>query len=158
MLEWLIVISLILFGLGLIIVEVIFVPGTTIVGIGGFLFAAFGVYQSFEYFGRPTGMTVMGVSVFVTVVAFMVSIRSGVWRRFALKKSIDSKVNEGLSSHLSVGDAGITVSALRPIGKAEIKEKVYEVTTIGNYLKTGEKIRIIRINLNKIYVEPITNK
>ena len=38
MIEWMTVISLILFGLALLVAEIIFVPGTTLVGLFGFVF------------------------------------------------------------------------------------------------------------------------
>jgi hypothetical protein len=42
------------------------------------------------------------------------------------------------------------------MGKGDFKDKIYEVTTLGNYLTTGTIIRIISIKNNKIIVEPIT--
>ncbi|MFT6941450.1 MAG: membrane-bound ClpP family serine protease, partial [Cyclobacteriaceae bacterium] len=52
--DWIIVISLIVFGLGLIIVEVIFVPGTTVVGIAGLIIGTYGVYEAYSSFGTTT--------------------------------------------------------------------------------------------------------
>ncbi len=155
MIEWITVIGLILFGLGLVIIEIIFIPGTTLVGLGGLAFAGFGIYLSYQYFGNATGTAVLISFAGISLVSFVVSFRSGVWKRFALKKAIRSKVNEGLSLGLQVGEKGKALSALRPIGKAEFRESVYEVSTIGNYVDVGQAVAIIRIDLNKIFVEPI---
>jgi len=156
MVEWLAVILLIFFGLGFIIAEIIFVPGTTLLGLFGLIFTIIGIIISYITFGAGVGTIVLIVSVLVGVGALVYSLKSGVWEKFALKGSINSKVNEGEKEDLQVGEEGITISSLRPIGKGEFKEKVYEVTTLGNYLTTGTNIRIVSIKNNKIIVEPIS--
>jgi membrane-bound ClpP family serine protease len=155
MIEWITVVSLILFGLFLIVAEIIFVPGTTLVGIAGFIFLLTGIGFSFSYFGSETGWTTLGVSSVASGLILYYSFKANVWRRFSLKSSIKSKVNEGELDSLAVGAEGQTVSALRPIGKAEIKNKMYEVKTLGEYLDSGSRIRIIKIESNQIIVEPI---
>jgi len=48
------------------------------------------------------------------------------------------------------------MSALRPSGKAELKDKTFEVRTQGAYVDSGTRIRIIKILSNQIIVEPIS--
>jgi len=153
--EWITVISLILFGLFLIIAEIIFVPGTTLVGILGFIFLLLGVGLSFNYFGSETGWTIVGVSAVVSGLIVYYSFKANIWGRFSLKSSIKSKVNEGEVDLLTVGTEGLTVSALRPVGKATLGEKMYEVKTLGEYLDSGSRVRVIKIIMNQIIVEPI---
>jgi len=155
MTEWSIVISLILLGLVLIIIEIIFVPGTTFVGLVGFVFLVIGIILSFRYFGSETGWTIVGGSAAVSGALFYYSFKADVWGRFALKSSMQGKVNEGELDQLSPGQEGITVSALRPVGKAELLNKLFEVKTLGEYVDSGTKIRIIKILSNQIIVEPI---
>ncbi len=155
MIEWITVVSLILFGLFLIVAEIIFVPGTTLVGVVGFIFLFTGIGFSFSYFGSETGWTTLGVSSVASGLILYYSFKTNVWNRFSLNSSIKSKVNEGELDSLTVGAEGQTVSALRPIGKAEIEKKMYEVKTLGEYLDSGSKIRIIKIESNQIIVEPI---
>jgi membrane-bound ClpP family serine protease len=153
--EWITVISLILFGLFLIIAEIIFVPGTTLVGILGFIFLMLGVGLSFSYFGSETGWTIVGISAVVSGLIVYYSFKANIWGRFSLKSSIQSKVNEGDLDSLIVGTEGIAVSALRPVGKATLGEKMYEVKTLGEYLDSGSRVRVIKIIMNQIIVEPI---
>ena len=157
MMEWLFVIGLVLFGLGLIIVEIIFIPGTTFVGIVGLIFSGFGIYLSYDYFGSSIGTTVLIATGIISLTLFVISIRSGVWSKFALKGTIKSKVNEGVALQLAEEEQGITVSALRPIGKAEFNNRIYEVKTSGNFLEAGEKVKITKIQINKIFVEQVNN-
>ena len=154
--EWITVISLILFGLALIVAEIIFVPGTTLVGVLGFVSLIAGVGLSFHYFGRSIGWVATGGAAVGSALVFFYSFKANVWGRFALKSSIHSKVNEGELDGLAPGQEGIALSALRPVGKAEVAGRTYEVKTMGGYVTTGTKIRIIQILSNQIIVEPTT--
>lgn len=153
--EWLIVISLIVFGLALVVAEIIFIPGTTIVGILGFAFLVFGTGLSFRYFGSETGWIMVGCTAVAAGVVLYYSFSAKMWHKFSLKTAIHSKVNEGELDQLTVGIEGQTTSTLRPVGKAEINNKTYEVKTSGEYVETGKRIRIIKIFSNQIFVEPL---
>ncbi len=154
--EWLIVVSLIVFGLILLVAEIIFVPGTTVVGVFGFAFMIVGIGLSFRYFGTTGGWSTFGGAAVLSAVVIFYSFKANVWERFALKASNKSKVNEDELNVLSLGQEGVTLSALRPIGKAEVAGKTYEAKTMGGYLNTGTRIRIIQILSNQILVEPIS--
>jgi membrane-bound ClpP family serine protease len=153
--EWATVISLITIGLLLIVVEVIFIPGTTVVGIAGFLFLVVGVAFSFHYFGREIGWSVFGGSTVLSGILFYFAFRTNVWSRFALKSSMTSKVNEGELEQFEQGQEGVAVSTLRPMGKAEINNRIVEVATLGDYVESGTRIKIIKVSSNQIIVEPI---
>ncbi len=155
MVEWLTVLSLLVFGLALIIAEIIFVPGTTVVGIIGFVFLVLGTGLSFFYFGRTAGWMTTGGTGVASAVLLYYAFKANVWGHFSLKSTNTGKVNEGELEALTVGAEGVALSALRPIGKAEFGEKTYEVKTLGNYVETGKKIRITQIRSNQIIVEPL---
>jgi membrane-bound ClpP family serine protease len=155
MVMWIIIISLLTIGLGLILVEVIFIPGTTIVGILGLVFSAVGVYAGYSHFGTEVGHCMLAGTWLVAIASFIYSFRTGAWERFSLKSAIDSRVNEGVTATLSVGDEGILTSTLRPFGKAEFNHVVYEVKALMGYLEQGQRVKIIHIENNQIVVEPI---
>ncbi|MDH5398738.1 MAG: hypothetical protein OEX02_11355 [Cyclobacteriaceae bacterium] len=155
MIEWITVISLIVLGIGLVVVEIIFVPGTTIVGVMGFAVLSGGIYLGFDYFGNTTGWGVLVGALILALIVIIGAFRSRAWERFSLKTSIKGKVNEGYSHSLKEGQEGVATSMLRPIGKAEFNDEEYEVSTIGNYVNVGNKIKIVKIEGTKIIVEPI---
>lgn len=155
MLMWILIFALLAIGLFLIIAELIFIPGTTIVGLLGFAFAAVGIVISYRHYGSNIGLYILlGMSA-TTLLTLVYSFRSNAWSKFSLKTSSDSKVNEGLMTSLIVGEEGKTISTLRPIGKAEFQNRQFEVKTTGDYLETGKRIRIIQIKSHQITVEPI---
>ena len=155
MLTWIAIISLILIGLALIIIEVIFVPGTTVVGIIGVICVGFGLVLVFSNYGNTTGWIVAGSTAVVSGGVLIYAFRSGAWNRFALKGSIDSKVNDGKPITLQVGDEGIARSALRPIGKGEFDNVEIEVRSLGAFVEAGTPVKVIKIDNRKIFVEPI---
>lgn len=157
MIDWLAVILLVAFGLILVVVEVIFIPGTTIVGVLGAIFMGVGIYISFQNFGSGIGFIVLAVSAISSAATMYISFKSGVWKRFSLKETHLGRVNDEFKPLVEPGQTGTAVSTLRPFGKAEFDEKIYEVKSLGNYIKAGAKIKVIKIENHRILVEPLND-
>ncbi|MBX2961775.1 MAG: hypothetical protein KF687_04630 [Cyclobacteriaceae bacterium] len=155
MLMWLAIAALILAGIVLIIVEVIFIPGTTVVGLLGLVFTIVGLVFGYSEFGSEAGSWLLLGTLLTLAVVIYLSFRKGAWKKFALKSAIDSKVNEDLLESLTIGAEGIAFSALRPMGTAEFDGKFVEVKTNGDYLAAGTRVKIAQIQINDIVVEPI---
>lgn len=155
--DWLSVVLLLGMGIVLLLIELLFVPGTTFVGLIGLILSAVGVVMAYQYFGTTTGTFVLVGSSGLLVGTAVYSLRSGVWDRFASKDKLEGKVNDEPLT-LVVGDTGQTTSALRPIGKAEFGNQTFEVRTFGEYVESEIKVKITAINHTKIFVEPLTDK
>ena len=152
---WIIIVALLAIGLALIIAEIVFIPGTTLVGVLGLVFSIAGIVISYQHFGSDVGFSIMLGMGLITAAALYYSFKSGVWSKFSLKDSNQSKVNEGMVSDLTIGDEGKALSTLRPVGKAQFKNQEYEVKTLGDYVDNGTAVRIKLIISNQIIVEPI---
>lgn len=150
-----IIVALILTGLLLIIVEIVFIPGTTVVGLLGFIFAVVGIIFSYKDYGNEVGFYVLLGTSLVAASALYLSFRKGAWGKFSLKENIDSKVNQGITNVLEVGTIGKAVSALRPMGSVEFNGRIFEVKSNGEYFNPGTLVKIVKIQLNDILVEPI---
>lgn len=155
--DWITIILLIITGLILILVEVIFIPGTTIVGIVGFIITCVGIYITYEEHGATAGNYVLAGSGLLSVLGLVYSFRSKSWNKFSLKNINNGKVNEGYSNDLSVEIEGVAISDLKPIGKAEFNNKSYEVKSKGEFIPAGNKLKIIQIEGNRIIVESLNN-
>jgi membrane-bound ClpP family serine protease len=156
LLDWITVILLIGIGLLLIVVELVFVPGTTVVGILGFILTAVGIWISYAALGTTIGHITLASTVLVGAVAFVYSFRSDSWSRFALKDQNRGHVNEDTPHQLEVGEVGKTISALRPQGTALFAERHHEVQTQGEFVAPNKAVRIIGIQQNKIIVEEVS--
>ena len=153
--DLLIVVGLISLGLALMIVELIFIPGTTVVGILGFGIYVYGVYSSFGAFGPTIGWIVM-ISTIVASIAFVVySLKKKAWDRFALKDINKSRVNEDSPVTIEIGQEGISISSIKPIGKGEFDKREYEIRSMGNYIEENKPIKVIKIDNNRIFVEQL---
>ncbi len=149
------IIILIIIGLVLIIAELIFVPGTTFVGIIGLLCTIIGIFMVFADYGNTAGYWTIGGTLIVTAAAIFYSFQSNSWDRFSLKSTSESRVNEDDVFNFQVGETGKTISDLKPIGKAEIFGKIYEVRSKGDWIGTGQQIKVTKIDHKRIFVEPI---
>jgi membrane-bound ClpP family serine protease len=152
--SWMIVLLLIIGGLSLLVLELLVVPGTTVVGVIGFILMAVGIWQSYVLYGTLIGSLILLVTLILSVGGFYLSLKSSTWNKAMLHKSIHSRVNQE-SNKLKVGDIGETTSRLNPIGKAFINNDFYEVSTHGDYLDSQIDVQVMEIKGTKIYVEPI---
>lgn len=150
------VLILILIGLVLLLVELIFLPGTTFIGILGFLILAVGVWLGYEKLGMAQGHVILSVALVLSIAIVAFSFKADVWSKFALKDVNHSRVNENIKSKLQAGDIGRTLSALRPSGTAMFEDQPYEVHTNGEFLNAGTTVIITRINHHKVIVKPVS--
>ena len=155
MIIWIAIISLIIIGLALLVIELIFIPGTTIVGIMGFLCVVSGLVLIFNNYGNTIGWVATGGTAVLSAGVFIYAFKSGAWSKFALKGRIDSKVNQDKPINVKVGDEGMALSTLRPIGKGEFNNEMLEIRSLGELIATDTKIRVIKVNKREIFVEPI---
>lgn len=155
MLSWFVLLVILLLGIGLVVAEVIFVPGTTFVGVLGLAMLVVGVFLGFSWFGETVGWFVFAGSLLGSGLAVFYGLRNNTWNRFSLDSEINSRVNEEFPVPVLVGALGHTVSALRPQGRAEFGDQILEVRTLGDFLPTGTQVRVSRIEGTIIIVESI---
>ena len=150
------VLILVLIGLVLLLVELIFLPGTTLIGILGFLVLAAGVWLGYDKLGTGQGHIILTVALVLSVAIVVFSFKADVWSKFALKDVNRSHVNENVKPQLQEGDQGRALSALRPAGTALFDDQPYEVHTNGEFLNAGTPVVITRIQQHKVIVRPVS--
>jgi len=149
--SWLIISLLIIVGLVFLILELLVIPGTTVVGIIGFILIASGVWQSLTY-GISAGLITFVITLVLSVIAVYLSLRSNTWNKAMLHTSIDSKVNTE-SEDLNIGDIGQTVSRINPMGKAVFNNQFFEVSSYGSMIDENKNVKVTEISSNKVMVE-----
>ncbi|GAP44494.1 NfeD-like C-terminal, partner-binding [Lentimicrobium saccharophilum] len=147
------IIILIIAGLLFLLLEVLVIPGTTVVGIAGFALIIFSVWESYHVFGSPTGHFVLLGTIFFTILTIYLALKSKTWNRIMLKTEISGKVNEIDTTKVQAGDTGISVSRLTPGGKALINDEYYEVHTNGEFIDQESEIVVTHLADNKIFVK-----
>ncbi len=157
MITWAILLLILTIGIGLIIIEIIFVPGTTVIGVLGLICVIAGILYGFSEFGSPTGWVIAAAAAIISIAVIIVGLKSGMWKRFALNQTIDSKVNDHVLIEVKVGDEGVAMSALRPVGNAEFGDDKLEVTTLGELVDSDSKVKVTHIEGRVIYVKQLNN-
>jgi membrane-bound ClpP family serine protease len=149
----LIISCLVFFGALLVLAEIIFIPGTTLIGLLGLLFTALGVYYAYQVLEVGTAHWVFGGTVVVNAVLLIIGFKSGIWNRFSLKETNSGRTFDNRLDGLEVGQEGVTRSDCKPFGKALFGENIYEVKSEDGFIPTNTRIRINRIENNKIIIK-----
>ena len=150
-----VVIALLLLGILLLLLEILFVPGTTIVGVGGIILLAIGIYLAYDFIGTTAGHLSLASSVAVIFLALIVLLKGQTWKRMALETNVEGKGVEQLEKLVFVGDRGKTISRLNPVGKALFGEKIFEVSTTGEFVDEDVNIVVVKLDQNRIKVKTV---
>ncbi len=153
--ELIYIILIALIGLALIVVEVMVIPGSSIIGFIGFGVTAGAIYMSYRFHGTEAGTIVFASCAVISGGFLYYAIKYNVWKKFSLNNEINERVSSNVNERIPVGTEGKAVSALRPYGKAEFDDETYEVVTLGSFVDAGSLIRIVKIEQEKIFVQLI---
>ena len=152
-----IIILLLVLGVVLLLLEFFVIPGVTVAGIGGIIMMIGGIYLSYHHFGSAIGhLTVLGSIVF-SLLSLWIALKSGTWNRIMLKTEIDSKVEKLEGNIVELGDEGICLSRLAPMGQVRINNQVVEAKSTGAYIDEKTPVEVIKIVDKVIVVKPKIN-
>ena len=149
------IILLIVIGLGLLIVEVVVLPGVTVAGIGGLALIACSVFLTFKWYGNPYGTYSLIATGILFIVFLTYVLRAKTWDKLSLHSEIDGKVNVVDTNDIKTGDKGKTVSRLAPIGKILIHDKIMEGKSEFGLIDVNKDVEVIYINESTIIVQEI---
>lgn len=145
--------TLLTIGLVLILAEVLFVPGTTFVGVFGLVISLVGIAFAFSNYEESTAWTITAIAFILNMAAIVYGFKSGVWNKFALKSTLKGGTFDGRTEGLHLGMEGKAISDLKPIGKAIFADSIYEVRSEGGFINVGSTVEIIKIVNNTILVK-----
>lgn len=136
------IILLIILGVLFLVAELVFLSGS-LIGTALSL-ACYGgaVWKAFADYGYTAGIVVVAVIALVSLAATVVSLRAKTWQRLSLSQEIESSSMEQPETLLHIGDKGVTVSRLSPMGKVEIDGKIYEAKSIDLYIDPKTEIEV----------------
>lgn len=146
------VIFLILLGIIFLLAEILLIPGVGIAGILGILSICGSSYYAFAYLSPWTGTIVTFINVVLLSILIFFALRSKTWKKFELKTVIENTAEE---KKVEVGDKGVTVTRLGPMGTARFNDRSCEVTALEGMIAPGVTVEVAHIEKNKIYVTPV---
>lgn len=148
------IITLIVLGIILIIVELVLIPGIFVVGILGLASLVGSCYIGFSEYGNTGGVIVIAVNIILLVVFVVLALRSKTWKKISLDTNIDSRADTSPQEKgVEVGSEGVTITRLNPMGKAKIGTVFLEVSAQGGIIDPEQEIVVTLIDDNKIYVK-----
>jgi membrane-bound ClpP family serine protease len=148
-----IVILLLLTAIGLILIEIFLIPGIGIPGVAGLGLMAGSLVMAYSI-GNTEGHFALGFTIIASALLMFLAFRSKTWSRLSVTDEITSKV-DAHTEELKIGDHGIAITRLNPIGNARFGETQFEVSSRGEFIEDHSSVEIITIEGNKIIVKPI---
>ena len=157
--EWLIpIIIWVLAGVILLIVEA-FMPGFGVPGISGIILLLAGVAMTWYEYGAMVGLGTTVAVLALVGVAISVSLKSASSGRLSKSDLIlndtETPPSENADMQLLVGKEGVVKNTLRAVGTAEFDCGKLHVTSDGEYVSEGQKVRIVRVEGTQIFVNKI---
>jgi membrane-bound ClpP family serine protease len=149
------IIILVLLGVFFLVAELIFLPGVT---LGAILAAAsYGaaIYSAFVRLGVIGGVVTIVAVVAVSLVAVVISLRAKTWQRLALNDKVEGTSMESPSQELNVGDKGVAVSRLSPMGTVVIDGTTYEAKSLDAYIDPRSEVEVIGVENFTVLVKKI---
>jgi len=173
------VVTLFVVGFALVIIEILFFAHSTIVfGVVGvllmlasLLWAMIDRYPGETFFptGRTLALPLLNLFIAIAAAAIVIVIlarylpRTSLYRRFALMTSnppgpslAGAPREFATALALSPGMEGISVSILRPSGKARFADHVVDVITEGEFIASETPVKIIQTDGMRVVVKSIT--
>ncbi len=130
-----------------------YIPGFGVAGILGIS----GTLSSFYLFGFSIIETVvLSLLLFsLALVTFFIYLKLGYKINLSPGLILDTNKNshyEGTDLSLLIDQKGITKTPLRPVGKVEINDTLYEAYSTEDMIASHQKVIVYKIENNKIYV------
>jgi membrane-bound serine protease (ClpP class) len=168
---------IILAGLLLMGVEVLVLPGFGVAGFAAIFCIAVGLILAFQNFvipdpSIPWQADILTYNIMVVLGSFTMAFFIGLFLlRFVLPYYSKGREGPFLTSSLKdvhadssetgrikPGDRGVALTLLRPAGKAEIHQDLFDVVTEGEFIEQGTAIIVSDVKGNRIIVSRISDK
>ena len=153
--NFLIIIFLIILGIVLLLIEVTILPGITVAGVGSFLVLVYSVYLAFTSYGSLVGFLTLAFVLIVSPLLVYFLFKGKAGKSMVLNTVLTGIANEINPEKVKIGDIGVTIGRLAPMGKIKVNDEVVEVRSTGAFVNPGEKVRIISIEKSMVTVEPL---
>lgn len=148
------IITLIIVGLLLLFAEVLIIPGVGFAGVLGLLSLGGSSFYAYSQMGATAGTIVTAINIVLVVGLSIYVLRAKTWKRLSLETNIDAKAVSS-EDDLVVGDRGVSLSRLAPIGMVRFEDRMVEVKALEGIIDPDVEIEIVLIEDTRIYVRPV---
>ncbi len=166
--------EIIIFVLGIVLVavEIFALPGFGVAGITGIIFMISGLAlamvgnQGPDFTGVP--VSEVGQAFLIVIIAFFLSLSSSFYigaklitSQGRLGNTLSLNTIQDTSAGYSsvnikmrdlLGKTGVAYTILRPSGKVEVDDDVYDATALTGYIDKGETVKIVKYETSQVFV------
>lgn len=151
------IITLIIVGLLLLFAEILLIPGVGFAGVLGLLSLGGSCCFAFMQMGNTVGAIVTVVNIVLVVGLGIYVLRAKTWKRLSLETNIDAKA-VSVDEELAVGDRGVALSRLAPMGTVKFDGKMVEVKALEGIIDPDVEVEIVLIEDGRVYVKPFVEE
>ena len=149
-----VVISVIVLGILFMLIEIFLLPGISIAGIAGAIFLIGGIVYSYMFLGSTAGNVTLAASAVTLGLTFFGLLKSKSLERISLNTIIDDKVDNSYLLKIAVGDIGVAVSRLNPIGKVLVNDIEAEGKSFdGEFIEEDTEIVVVKVETYNVLVK-----
>jgi membrane-bound serine protease (ClpP class) len=163
-------ILLFIVGVILLLVEIFAIPGFGVAGIAGIILIVTGLALAmvdnivFEFEGQ--GLQPVMKAFFIVTISATIALISSIYISSKIlsvgpfaRLVLDSKQDKGegfigIDFHMNelVGKIGVAHTSLRPSGKIEIDQEVYDAKALHGFIQKDEPVKVVRFETGQLYV------
>ncbi len=144
-------------GIVFLLLELFIIPGVSIGGIAGIAFVVASIWYAFATLSATAGFATLACGVLAMGVAIWIFVRSRTLDRMSLNTEVSGTVDTPKDTQVSVGQRGVTVSRLAPIGTARFGDKTLEVKSLDGLIDPNTEVEVVEVNGETISVRKIRN-
>lgn len=157
---------ILLAGVGLVLVEVLVIPGFGVVGILGIIAILLGLYLMLvPKHPLPSDLSSASWGLVIGIIGGLVGlflmgkvlVRSGFWQKITLPFS--ERSSEGYSTSIGleelVGSQGKAITDLRPAGQVRIEARRISAVSEGDFISKGDSVEILSVEGYRVVVRKL---
>ena len=151
------VVLLFLLGIGLLLLEILVIPGFGLAGVGGLAAIFASLYWSFP--DATAAFTAIGFATVATIVFGIFLLRrvpkTGIWRRIALETKLEDvgvPADDSKAPVVKEGALGRALTPLRPAGIVEIESLRVDAVSEGEFIPPGTTVQVVRVAGGRVTV------
>lgn len=153
---WVYAIGLLILGFVLILLEIFVIPGLNIFGIAGFGTVCVGIYFAYIKLGPSAAIVTGLLGVSGTAALVWSLIRNRAWQRMVLTAEMDRASGYSAAPPefgILVSQVGVATTPLRPTGRAQFGDDIFDVVTEGDFVDSGAQVEVLAVVGTRVVVQ-----
>lgn len=131
-------------------------PGIGVFGITGIISFVIGIIYAYifmpTYFMQIVFLEIVILILFIMGLLYFINKTGGLVKKLTLTETLNEDKSNDVPKDI-LGKVGICKTALKPVGVITIEDVDYEVLSKSKYQNIGDKVTVIAISSNKIFVD-----